>query len=287
MTITAILAALAMGFVLGLLGGGGSILAVPILMYLIGLQDKVAIATSLLVVGATGVIAAVSHARAGNVDWRTGAIFGGASMAAAYLGGNFAKLIPGQLLIVGFALIMLMSATLMLRSSKKAPAMPGADSDDSTSVKKLVALGLGVGLLSGLVGAGGGFVIVPALVIFGGLSMRLAIGTSLVVIALKSFAGFAGYLGHVEIDFALAGGFAVASVIGTFAGAAVSQRIDASKLRTGFAYFVLIAGTLILGEQLGSPVAVNIVLAIIIVGIAVGLRYLSLRRAAGKSISTL
>ncbi|AWV90375.1 sulfite exporter TauE/SafE family protein [Bradymonas sediminis] len=286
MTITAIIAALAMGFVLGLLGGGGSILAVPILMYLIGLEDKVAIATSLLVVGATGLGAVISHARAGNVDWRTGGIFGGAAMAAAYLGGSFAKLIPGQLLIGGFAAIMLLSATLMLRGGAKVPvaAQPGAE--PRVSAAKLLALGGAVGLLSGLVGAGGGFVIVPALVIFGGISMRLAIGTSLAIIALKSFAGFAGYLGHVEIDFLLAGGFAVASVIGTFAGAAVSQRINAARLRTGFAYFVLIAGTLILGEQLESPLILNMILAVVIAAVAFGLRYLGTRRAAKKSVAT-
>src|SRR5690554_49055 len=118
MTLLAIVAALSMGFVLGLLGGGGSILAVPILMYLIGLQDKIAIATSLLVVGATGLIAAISHARAGNVDWRIGGIFGGAAMGGAYLGGSVAQFIPGGLLIAGFALIMLISATLMLRGGE-------------------------------------------------------------------------------------------------------------------------------------------------------------------------
>lgn len=255
MSFIVVIAALAMGFVLGLLGGGGSIMAVPILVYLVGMSEKVGIATSLLVVGATSAIAAGFHARAGNVAWRTGLIFGAFAMLGAYLGGKLAKVIPGEVLLAAFALIMLVSAGLMLRRKKPAhePHQDHQDHQDRPArpaLPKLIPTGLGVGLLTGMVGAGGGFVIVPALVVLAGMPMRRAIGTSLAVIALNSFAGFAGYLSHVEVDFTVALTFIVASVLGTILGTWASHRVDASKLRTGFAYFVLIAGALILGQQL-------------------------------------
>jgi len=265
MSLVIILAAAAMGFVLGLLGGGGSILAVPILVFLVGLPDKGAIATSLLVVGSTSAMAAVSHARAHNVAWRTAGIFGAFAMGGAYAGGRLAEYIPGGILLTGFALVMLIAAALMLRGRPPAPeAQPGADREThpvNVPILKLALMGLGVGALTGLIGAGGGFIIVPALVVLGGLSMRRAIGTSLAVIALNSFAGFAGYLGHEAIDFTLAAGFVAASIIGTFVGTAASRRIHPGGLRTGFAFFVLLAGALIFGDQQGWPLSVNLALA--------------------------
>lgn len=260
MSFLVIIAALAMGFVLGLLGGGGSIMAVPILVYLVGMSEKVGIATSLLVVGATSAIAAGFHARAGNVAWRTGLIFGGFAMLGAYLGGQLARFIPGEVLLGAFALVMLVSAGMMLRRKKQADEPSDAE-HVRPALLRLIPMGLGVGLLTGMVGAGGGFVIVPALVVLAGMPMRRAIGTSLAVIALNSFAGFAGYLSHLEIDFGVALTFIVASVVGTFLGTWASHRIDASRLRTGFAYFVLIAGALILGQQLGWALLYSVLLA--------------------------
>jgi uncharacterized membrane protein YfcA len=252
-----------MGFVLGLLGGGGSILAVPILVFLVGLTEKAAIATSLLVVGATSAMAASSHARAKNVAWRTGLIFGVFAMGGAYGGGRLAAYVPGPVLLTGFATIMLVAAVLMLRG--RPPVADAAEEGEEKPVHvpfgKLIAMGLGVGALTGLVGAGGGFVIVPALVVLGGLSMRRAIGTSLAVIALNSFAGVAGYLGHQSIDLELAAGFVAASIVGTLLGTATSRRVEAGGLRTGFAFFVLIAGTLIFGDQLGWPLVANLAVA--------------------------
>lgn len=260
MSLLAIIAALIMGFVLGLLGGGGSILAVPILVYLLGLGEKAAIATSLLVVGATGAMAAVSHARAGNVSWRTAMIFGAFSMAGAYIGGRLAAFIPGSILLAAFAVSMLIAAVFMLIQR---PTV--ASGKPNISLPKLTAMGLGVGVLTGLIGAGGGFVIVPALVIFGGLPIRLAIGTSLTVIALKSLGGFIGYIGHQPIDYSLALTFVVASVVGTLGGTAVSRAIDAGGLRTGFAFFVLITGTMIFGAQLGWPLYLSIPLSALMI----------------------
>src|SRR5690554_3589530 len=121
MSTLVIIAALIVGFVVGLLGGGGSIMAVPILIYLVGLAEKTAIATSLLVIGTTSAFATLSHARAGNVAWRAGIIFGLFAMAGAFMGGNLARFVPGEMLIAGFSLIMLVAAIMMLRGRKAAP----------------------------------------------------------------------------------------------------------------------------------------------------------------------
>lgn len=255
MSIIAIVAALVMGFVLGLLGGGGSILAVPILVFLLGVEAKAAIATSLLVVGATSAFAAVNHARSGNVVWRTGLVFGLFAMAGAFLGGLLSKYIPGEVLLVMFGLLMLVTAGAMLRKKKGGDGEAKVDGHDHPPKKlpviKIALEGLVVGGVTGLVGAGGGFLVVPALAILGGLSMRHAIGTSLMVIAMKSFAGFAGYAGHVEIDWKLVGGFVAAALVGTVLGSQVGKAIDAARLRTAFAYFVLVMGVFIVVQKTG------------------------------------
>lgn len=249
MSIIVLTAAVIMGFTLGLLGGGGSILAVPILVYLAQIDEKVAIATSLLVVGATSLGAVIGHARAGNVSWRTGLIFGVFSMAGAAIGGQIAKFIPGGVLLGIFAGFMLITAIMMLRP-KKEGAEAAVKKVDKLPIMKIGLEGLVVGAVTGLVGAGGGFLVVPALVILGGLDMRIAIGTSLLVIAMKSFAGFASFASYVPIDWALAASFTGAAMVGSFAGSQVSTRIDANKLRKGFAVFVLVMGALILAQKL-------------------------------------
>lgn len=251
MSAVAIIAALVMGYVLGLLGGGGSILAVPILVYLLGIEAKAAIATSLLVVGATSAFAAISHARAGNVIWRTGLVFGLFAMMGAFGGGLLSKYIPGQVLLVGFGLLMLITAVAMLRKKVSAAEARTQDSHGQLPLIKIAAEGLVVGAITGLVGAGGGFMVVPALTLLGGLSMRHAIGTSLMVIAMKSFAAFAGYAGHVDIDWNMVMIFVLASLVGTVLGAWSAKRIDAAHLRTGFAWFVLVMGVFIVLQKSG------------------------------------
>lgn len=256
-SIVAMLATLIMGGVLGLLGGGGSILAVPILLELVDLPgehpEKVAIAMSVLLVGTTSLLAAVGHARAGNVDWRTGIIFGGFGMAGAFLGGIIAGYIPGTVLIALFAVMMLVTALAMLRG--KGPA-EGACEDSATDRLPLLKIGmegLAVGAVTGLVGAGGGFLVVPALVLLGGLPMKRAIGTSLLVIAMKSYAAFAGYAQHVTVDaefLQMSAIFIGLASVGTFAGAYLTRIIDANKLRTGFGVFVLVMGVYVMMTQL-------------------------------------
>lgn len=280
MSIVAIIAALVMGFVLGLLGGGGSIMAVPILVFLVGLTEKAAIATSLLVVGATSAMATVANARAQNVAWRIALIFGAFAVCGAYLGGRMAAYIPGEILLAAFAIVMLIAAALMLRGRSPAPADDSGEPPAKVPFARLAVMGAAVGSLTGLIGAGGGFVIVPALVVLAGLPIHRAVGTSLAVIAMNSFAGFAGYLGHESIDYGLAASFVVAAIVGTLLGTAVSRRVEAGGLRTGFAIFVLIAGALIFGEQLGWPLYVNAITAAALTAAALVVR--GLKSAAGS-----
>jgi uncharacterized membrane protein YfcA len=212
-----LLLAVLVGMALGLLGGGGSILTVPLLVYIAGLDAKEAIATSLLVVGVTSLAALVPHARAGRVRWRTGAIFGAAAMAGAYAGGRIAEFIPGTVLLVAFALMMVATAVAMIRGrARQDAAGPGSgsaagDAGGSASVRelpvKLVLLeGVVVGLVTGLVGAGGGFLVVPRpRAPRWGCPCRWPSAPSLLVIAMKSFAGLAGYLSSVSIDWGARG----------------------------------------------------------------------------------
>jgi uncharacterized membrane protein YfcA len=178
--------AVLVGIALGLLGGGGSILTVPLLAYVAGMDAKQAIATSLLVVGVTSAVGAISHARAGRVQWRTGLVFGVAGMVGAFAGGLLSRFIPGSVLLIGFAVMMIATAIAMLRGRKDIAASDGAH---RTPVVKVIAEGLIVGLVTGLVGAGGGFLVVPALALLGGLPMPIAVGTSLVRVASFSWLG--------------------------------------------------------------------------------------------------
>lgn len=237
--------AITIGVSLGFFGGGGSILTVPLLVYVFGLDPKQAIASSLLVVGAASAFAAAQHARAGNVDVRAGLAFGAAGMAGAYAGGRASAWVDGALLLVLFASMMMLTAFAMWRG-RRAPAGAG---EHHPRLARLAAQGLGVGLFTGLVGAGGGFLIVPALVLWAGLPMPAAVGTSLFVIVLNSVAGFAGYAGHVDVDAALVGAIAAAAIGGSFLGARLARRVDPNSLRRAFAGFVLAMAAVILVRE--------------------------------------
>ena len=241
------------GISLGLLGGGGSILTVPLLAYVAGMDAKQAIATSLLVVGVTSAIGAISHARAGRVQWRTGLIFGGAGMAGAYAGGVLARFIPGTVLLIGFAVMMIATAVAMLRGRKNVET---SDGGHRLPMPKIVAEGLVVGLVTGLVGAGGGFLVVPALALLGGLPMPIAVGTSLIVIAMKSFAGLAGYLSSVQINWTLALAVTVAAVVGALLGARLTAKVDPEVLRKAFGWFVLTMSSVVLGQEIHPGVGI-------------------------------
>lgn len=249
----AIALAVLVGVSLGLLGGGGSILAVPLLVYVAGMDAKEAIATSLLVVGTTSAVALIPHARAGRVRWRTGLLFGAAGMVGAYAGGRVAEFIPGSLLLVAFALMMLATAVAMIRGRKS----PDKPAHTELPVVRVLLDGVVVGLVTGLVGAGGGFLIVPALVLLGGLPMSVAVGTSLLVIAMKSFAGLAGYLASVEIDWSFALAVTAAAVVGSLIGSRLSGVIAPDTLRKGFGYFVVVMGLVLLAQQVPTELGVQ------------------------------
>lgn len=273
--------ALLVGVSLGLLGGGGSILTVPLLAYVAGMDAKQAIATSLLVVGTTSAVAAVSHARAGRVQWRTGLIFGVAGMAGAYGGGLLARFIPGTVLLIGFAVMMIATAVAMLRGRKEVGPV---DPNHRIPVPKVIIEGLVVGLVTGLVGAGGGFLVVPALALLGGLPMPLAVGTSLVVIAMKSFAGLAGYLSSVTIDWKVAGMVTAAAVVGALLGARLTALVNPDSLRKAFGWFVLVMSSVILAQEIHP--AVGIATAVLTL-IAMAVVYARGRRTKDTPAGTL
>jgi hypothetical protein len=250
MLVLAAILSLLIGLSLGLLGGGGSILTLPILVYVMGVEPKTAIAMSLFVVGVTSATGSIAHARAGRVRFRTGLVFGATAMAGAYAGGQVARFIPATVLLVAFATVMLVTSTAMMRGRRNAGGSAG-----DAKVGKVLAIGLAVGLVAGLVGAGGGFLIVPALALFGGLAMPEAVGTSLLVIALQSFAGFAGHAGHVHLDWTLTAVVSMSAVAGSFLGARLGRGISPDGLRRGFAWFVLAMAVFLLGKQL-PPAAV-------------------------------
>lgn len=247
--IAAALLSLLIGVSLGLLGGGGSILTVPILVYVLGVPPKSAIATSLLVVGVTSAAATISHARAGHVRWKVAGLFGTAGMAGAYGGGHVARFVPAGVLLALFGTLMLLTAIALLRSRTPSVSADGEERGRHP-LGRILLDGSIVGLVTGMVGAGGGFLVVPALVLLGGLPMRAAIGTSLAVIAMKSFAAFAGYAGHVPIDVPLAAIVTSAAVSGSLVGGLLSRRVPQARLRQGFAWFVVAMGIYVLGREL-------------------------------------
>jgi uncharacterized membrane protein YfcA len=251
MLLIALLLSLWVGVSLGLLGGGGSILTLPILRYVLHMEGHSAIATSLLVVGATSLAGLYSHARRGRVQWRTGLVFGSAGMLGAYLSGRVAHFIPAALLLLGFGAMMFATALAMLRPerARRGVSPQSRRPPGRLPLPTVVLEGLVVGAVTGLVGAGGGFLVVPALVLLGRLPMETAIGTSLLVIALKSFAGFAGYIGHTPLDASLALSVVAAAVVGSFAGAALAPRLSARSLRHAFAWLVVAMAFFILAQE--------------------------------------
>lgn len=266
--VLAVILAVMVGVSLGLLGGGGSILTVPILRYVLGLEAHTAIAMSLLLVGATSAAALAAHARRGLVQWRTGFAFGCAGMLGAYPAGRIAHFIPESLLLLGFGLMMFATAAAMLRPERKPSSAQILRASRPRRLPLLEVLmeGLVVGAVTGLVGAGGGFLVVPALVLLGRLPMQAAIATSLLVISLKSFAGFAGFLGHTQLDWSLALAIGSASVLGSFAGAALANKVSTRALRQGFGWFVIGMAIFILAQELppllGYPARPAIALAV-------------------------
>ncbi|WP_339786995.1 sulfite exporter TauE/SafE family protein [uncultured Imperialibacter sp.] len=255
-------ASVIMGLSLGLIGGGGSILTVPILVYLFGVDPVASTAYSLFVVGLTSLVGSVSHFKKGNVDLKTAFIFGLPAIISVYSVRKFlVPAIPDIIMTIGsvtvtkslfvmvlFATLMLLASISMIRKPKKKEE---EQSDTHYNYLIILAEGLLVGGITGLVGAGGGFLIIPALVLMAGLPMKKAVGTSLLIIAMKSLIGFTGDLsGALIIDYKFMLIFSAFAIVGIFAGSYLTKFIPNEKLKPVFGYFVLIMGFYILGKEL-------------------------------------
>lgn len=234
------------GFTLGLVGGGGSILAVPLMVYLVGVQSPhVAIGTSALAVAANAAMGLANHARAGTVKWRCGLMYAGAGVIGAFFGSTAGKAFDGQKLLFLFAIVMIVVGILMLRR-RKHEGEAGAQCDRSNAGKVLGA-GLGTGGFSGFFGIGGGFLIVPGLIASTGMPMINAVGTSLVAVTAFGLTTAANYAFSGLVDWLLAGVFIAGGVIGSFAGTRAAKRLSSSgQLTSIFAVliFVVAASTL-------------------------------------------
>lgn len=242
------LGALSIGLALGLLGSGGSILTVPVLVYLIGQDEKIAISGSLFIVGAIAAAGGAQFAVRRLVHWRSVVLFGLPGMAGTYLGAWLGGLVSGAFQLAIFGGVMLLAAGLMFR-----PPVAASQGGPARAGWKVAADGLGVGILTGFVGVGGGFLIVPALVLLGGLPMHLAVGTSLVIIALKSFTGFLKYVEVLEglgltLEWQVLWVVAGVGVAGSFLGRAIGTRFSQARLQRVFALFLIAIGLLILGQ---------------------------------------
>lgn len=223
------------GLSLGLIGGGGSILTVPILVYLLGVDPHEAVAMSLAVVGATSILGAYLHWRKDNVDLSSGLLFGVAGIIGAFIGSPLTKMVSAEALLLIFGVLMFVVAVSMIWRRKHAISEELRKPHPTQGV----AAGLGVGILTGFLGVGGGFLIVPALVFFGGLSMKKAIGTSLFVIFLNCVAGIVGHLGQTVFDWQITLGVMTLAVGGAIVGTLLSHRIAADRLQSMFAMLVL------------------------------------------------
>ncbi|MEO5602807.1 MAG: sulfite exporter TauE/SafE family protein [Cyclobacteriaceae bacterium] len=262
MEIIGFVASILMGISLGLIGGGGSILTVPILVYLFGVNPVISTAYSLFVVGLTSAVGSYSHFKKGNVHLKTALIFGIPSIIAVYTVRKYiVPLIPDPVFLVDnflitknlfvmilFALLMVIASLSMIRKSK-------ITTENNKLIKYNLPIifieGLIVGSITGLVGAGGGFLIIPALVLFAGLPMKQAVGTSLLIIAMKSLIGFTGDLGSEAIlDFKFMLIFSAFATVGIIAGTYFSKFISNEKLKPVFGWFVLVMGLYILTKEI-------------------------------------
>jgi hypothetical protein len=238
-----------MGLSLGLLGGGGSILAVPILVYILRQEAHTAIAVSLVLVGTTALLAALLHHRDANVNWRGALVFAAFGAPSSVLGSWLARGVRGEWLLLGFGVLMLVTGPLMFRTRRKPP-----ERDLSGKWLPLAASGVGVGLLTGLLGVGGGFMIVPGLVLVLHLPMKVAVGTSLVVIAFNSAFALALRWNIVHMEWRLLVPLGLAAVVGTFAGVELSARFAGVNLRRAFGALVILVGAFMVVRNLFSLV---------------------------------
>ncbi|WP_456405041.1 sulfite exporter TauE/SafE family protein [Thiolapillus sp.] len=254
MSLSVIIAGIVTGLLLGIFGSGGSIVTMPALLYLLDVEPKSAIAMSLGIVAITATITAIQHWKRGNVNLKVTAIFGLFGVVGTYAGALLGVITPVVIQLGLFAMVMYAAAWRMLKPRPPQPRSVGAaaviecETGDCEEIRYIhIALhGIGVGALTGLVGVGGGFLIVPALVLLSGLSMKRAVGTSLSIVAVKSFAGFAGYATAVPIDYGLMAIFTAIAIAGSVAGSMLGHRLHGDHLKKAFGVFLLFVATYIL-----------------------------------------
>jgi uncharacterized membrane protein YfcA len=249
---------LVIGALVGLLGGGGSILAVPALVYAAGQDLQQAVATSLVVVGITALVAVVPRLRAHQISWRIGLLFGAAGATTAFAGAAVNRLLPDAVTLALFALLMVGAGLRMLReelSTGTACTVDGGRTNWRRCLPRTLAGGLVVGFLTGLLGVGGGFLIIPVLVLALGLPMPTAVGTSLLVVAINSAAGFVAHAGTTELDVPVTVAFTGAAVVAALSAGWFGARTTTVRLRRWFAWLVLAVAALVVGRVLLDLVA--------------------------------
>jgi uncharacterized membrane protein YfcA len=269
MEVAGYIASLVIGISLGLIGGGGSILTVPVLVYLFRVQPVLATAYSLFIVGSTSLVGSLPKYKVGEINLKTAIIFGVPSIAAVYVTRAFiVPAIPNELFMIGslvvtksllmmvlFAALMVFASLSMISNKKK--QVEESDGGQKFNYPLILVEGIVVGMLTGLVGAGGGFLIIPALVLFSKLPMKEAVGTSLLIIAAKSLIGFTGDLGQFDIKWSLLLTITALAIAGIFIGNKMSKKISANSLKKGFGWFVLAMGIYIIVKELFFPTGIE------------------------------
>lgn len=267
---------LVIGIVIGGLGGGGGVLAIPALVYVLGQTAQGATTSSVVIVGVTAAVGVLARARGGLVKWRTGLAFGAVGIPAAAAGTALNQHVAEPVLLLSFAALTVLTAIAMIIDTRRVPdpepsgplasaiahgsggggvgvaSPPAATTSRARNAAKIVSCGVAIGLLTGFLGVGGGFLIVPVLVIVLRMPMTYAVGTSLLIIVINSAAAFAARAGGAEFDWAVLVPFTVAAVVGSFAGKLASDRLSGTTLSRAFAVMLLLVGTFVAVESLVS-----------------------------------
>jgi uncharacterized membrane protein YfcA len=229
----------AAGIFFGIFGAGGSILLVPILVYVLDLPVKMALGMSLLILVLTGGIATLAHARSRNVSWKIGLRWAAFGIVGAYLGGRVAELVPEEVLLTVFAVVVVVASIAMIRRRDQDRVRTPVTHID---LPKVIAVGLVLGFFTGLIGVGGGFLLVPAMVLVCGLDVKLAIGTSLLVITINSLGGFVGFAAHESFPAGLTASVSAFTAAGGLIGERLGKPLPAHRLRPAFGVFLLLVG---------------------------------------------